>query len=188
VVGAFVGYLGGRLLVIADTRGWSLPFQEPIGTLAIALICYSLSVAAGGNGFVAAFAGGVAFGGAIREHKPPKVMDFAERTGFLLSFTVWFIFGADFIRPALTALTWQVVVYALLSLTIVRMLPVMEWPWRCALARCFKIWSSFNSIPQHCICRRARRSCCRKRCEARVRSYAIIKGCRSCSNTTPWVR
>ena len=125
-VGIAIGAIGGRLLAAADVRGWSLPMQEPIGSLTIALMCYATSVAAGGNGFVAAFVGGVAFGSAVRSHRPPEIMDFAERIGFLLSFAVWFIFGALFVRPAFDGLTWQVVVYALVSLTLVRMIPFLH--------------------------------------------------------------
>jgi NhaP-type Na+/H+ or K+/H+ antiporter len=122
--GAVIGGVGGWLVAQAHQRGWSSELQEPIGTLVIALMAYTGSIAIGGNGFVAAFVAGVAFGGAVSRHRPAEIMDFAERTGLLLSFAVWFVFGAALVRPAFEALTWQVALYAILSLTVVRMLPI----------------------------------------------------------------
>jgi NhaP-type Na+/H+ or K+/H+ antiporter len=124
VAGAAVGLVGGYLIATAYQRGWSSPLQEPIGTLVIALLAYLGALEIGGNGFVAAFVAGVAFGRGVARHRPPEIMDFAERTGMLLSFAVWFIFGATLVRPAFEAVTWQEVVFALLSLTVVRMVPV----------------------------------------------------------------
>ena len=122
--GAALGWLVGRLLVVADRRGWSLASQEPVVPLALALIAYFGAVAAGGNGFVSAFAAGVAYGTASAGLATGNVISFTERCGSLLSFFVWFVFGAAFLRPAFDGLTWQVIVYALLSLTVVRMVPV----------------------------------------------------------------
>lgn len=124
LVGVLIGGAGGWLIASANARGLSADLQEPIGTLVIALMAYTGSIAIGGNGFVAAFVAGVAFGGAVSKHRPAEVMDFAERTGLLLSFAVWFVFGAVFVRPAIEAMTWQVALYAVLSLTVVRMVPV----------------------------------------------------------------
>jgi len=125
--GGALGWLAGRLLVMADRNGWSVKGQEPVLPFAIALMAYFGAVAAGGNGFVAAFVAGVAFGTAARAGRSTEaveVMEFSELSGSLLAFFVWFVFGAAFLRPAFEGLTWQVVAYALLSLTVVRMVPV----------------------------------------------------------------
>ena len=124
VVGVALGWLGGRLLVAADRRSWSVPALEPILPFTLALMAYFGAVAASGNGFVSAFAAGVTFGTVSTAERRPQIMTFIEQSGTLLTFFVWFVFGAAFIRPALDNLTWQVVVYALLSLTVVRMAPV----------------------------------------------------------------
>jgi NhaP-type Na+/H+ or K+/H+ antiporter len=124
VAGAAIGGAGGWLIAQAHQRGWSAELQEPIGTVVIALMAYTGSIAIGGNGFVAAFVAGVAFGGAVSKHRPAEIMDFAERSGLFLSFAVWFVFGAALVRPAFEALSWQVALYAVLSLTVVRMIPV----------------------------------------------------------------
>jgi len=122
--GGALGWVAGRLLVVADRNGWSVKGQEPVLPFAVALMAYFGAVAAGGNGFVSAFVAGVAFGTAARAQRSPEVIEFAELSGTLLAFFVWFVFGAAFLRPAFEGLTWQVVIYALVSLTVVRMVPV----------------------------------------------------------------
>jgi NhaP-type Na+/H+ or K+/H+ antiporter len=67
--------------------------------------------------------GGLAFGAAAARRGEPLV-PFVEETGALVSLLVWLAFGAVAIAPALEALTWQLVVYPVLSLTVIRMAPV----------------------------------------------------------------
>jgi sodium/hydrogen antiporter len=88
------------------------------------LLAYQGAVAIGGNGFVAAFAGGILFGAATRQRLASPVQ-FTETLGLSGSFLVWSIFGALFVGELLTSgLAVQPIVYALLSLTVIRMLPV----------------------------------------------------------------
>ena len=73
---------------------------------------------------MAAFVAGIAFG-AITRARLAESADYTETTGTLLSLFVWTIFGAVFVVPAaLLAFDWRVVGYAVLSLTLIRMLPV----------------------------------------------------------------
>ena len=67
VAAIVVGYLGGKLLAFAKDRGWTSDVSEQIAILALALLAYQGSVAIGGNGFIAAFAGGILFGAATRQ-------------------------------------------------------------------------------------------------------------------------
>jgi len=90
--------------------------------LGLALCCYATSVALGGNGFIAAFTGGLAF--AAAGGPAAKLVPFVEETGTLLSLLVWLMFGVTAVVPALKDLTWQTAAYAVLSLTVIRMLPV----------------------------------------------------------------
>jgi NhaP-type Na+/H+ or K+/H+ antiporter len=77
----------------------------------------------GGSGFIAAFVGGMTFGGLTKRHKE-ELLAGAESTGNVLSLLTWFAFGAVVFGQSLEALNWQILVYAVLSLTVVRMLPV----------------------------------------------------------------
>jgi hypothetical protein len=79
-------------------------------------------VALHGNGFIAAFAGGLGF--AAAGGQAAQLVPFVEETGTLVSLLVWLLFGVIAVVPALQSLTWQTVAYAVLSLTIIRMLPV----------------------------------------------------------------
>ena len=108
----------------ATSRGWSSPTYRGIGVLALALLAWALSIELGGNGFIGAFVGGLAFGTVV--HDPDQqetTLEFDAQTGELLSLIVWFIFGAVLVT-ALDATTWQTAVFAILALTVVRMVPV----------------------------------------------------------------
>jgi sodium/hydrogen antiporter len=124
VAAVVVGYLGGKLLAFAAERGWTSAVSEQIAILALALLAYGGSVAIGGNGFIAAFAGGMLFGAATRRRLAEPVQ-FTETVGLSASFLVWSIFGAQFVGELLSQdLTARPVIYAVLSLTLIRMLPV----------------------------------------------------------------
>ena len=122
LVGVAVG-LGGAILVEqARARGWMNEVFLRIATLALAILAYTGAELAGGNGFIAAFAGGLAVGTRSREVLE-GVEDFGETEGQLLTLLVFLLFGAVLL-PDLERLGWRHVIYAVLSLTLVRMLPV----------------------------------------------------------------
>src|SRR6185437_10676478 len=98
--------------------------SEQIAILALAVLAYGVSVAIGGNGFIAAFAGGMLFGAATRRRLTEPVR-FTETLGLSASFLVWSIFGALFVGGLFSQdLTARPIIYAILSLTVIRMLPV----------------------------------------------------------------
>ena len=124
VAAVVVGYLGGKLLAFANERRWTSEVFDQIAILALALLAYQGSVTIGGNGFIAAFAGGMLFGAATRQRLAEPVQ-FAERIGLSGSFLVWSIFGALFVGALLTHdFSAQPILYAILSLTVIRMVPV----------------------------------------------------------------
>jgi NhaP-type Na+/H+ or K+/H+ antiporter len=119
-----VGYIGGKLLAFARERGWTSGVSEQIAILALALLAYEGAVAIGGNGFIAGFAGGILFGAATRGRLEEPVQ-FTETLGLSASFLVWSLFGALFVGELLTHdLSVRPIVYAVLSLTVIRMVPV----------------------------------------------------------------
>jgi NhaP-type Na+/H+ or K+/H+ antiporter len=124
VAAAAVGLIGGRLLMLARRLGWTSVLSEQLTVVALALLSYVGAVAIGGNGFVAAFVGGLLFGAATasRVHEP---VEFTETIGLFASFFVWTVFGALFVGPVITGHIEPVaIVYAVVSLTLVRMVPV----------------------------------------------------------------
>lgn len=123
IVGSIVGAAGGWLLAFSSRRGWTSGTPLQYATLALAAAAYLCSLALDGNGFVAAFVGGIAFGAASRGALA-EAAEFTETTGTLLSVLVWTIFGASFVIPyALQQVDGRVILYAVLSLTVIRMLP-----------------------------------------------------------------
>jgi sodium/hydrogen antiporter len=88
-----------------------------------AMLAYGLAVWMGGSGFIAAFVGG-AFFGVLRREAGGEVTLFLEEAGNVLGAATFVLFGAVMLVPVLDDLSFEVVVYALLSLTVVRMVPV----------------------------------------------------------------
>jgi NhaP-type Na+/H+ or K+/H+ antiporter len=112
---AVVVYAVGRRLV-DDTWLQVVP-------LAGALLAFAFAEAIGGSGFIAAFVGGLVFGG-LRRRRGGDVSYLIEQTGAMLAAITFVVFGAVLLAPALRELTWGIVLYAVLSLTAVRMVPV----------------------------------------------------------------
>jgi len=123
LIGGAVGATGGRLLRAAGRRGWTDGSFAGPAVLALALAAYAASVAGHGNGFVAAFAGGIAFGHVAGRGGPREVF-YVQETAGLASLLVWLLFGA-FAVPLLNGRVGPaLVLYALLSLTAMRMIPI----------------------------------------------------------------
>lgn len=123
LVGVAVGGLGGMLLKAARHRGWAAEGFAGPAVLGLAVCAYASAVALRGNGFIAAFVGGLAFGTAAGR-RGQRLVPFVEETGALVSLLVWLAFGAVAVAPAVEGLTWQIILYAVLSLTVIRMAPV----------------------------------------------------------------
>ena len=123
VVGVGLAVAGRYAIRAAGERGWiDEPWTRlPVVTLAVA--CFGVAQAAGGSGFIACFSGGLVFGGLVKRHKE-LLLGGAESTGDLLSLLTWVMFGAAVVGDRVGDLDWRVVVYALASLTLIRMLPV----------------------------------------------------------------
>jgi NhaP-type Na+/H+ or K+/H+ antiporter len=125
LVGVTLGYLAGRLVELARDRGWADTELLPIGTLAVPLLCYYGAHGLAGNGFIAAFVAGTAYAAAQN-----SVEDLHETVGLtgltstFLGYGVWMVFGIVVTSQAGALLRWQNLLYALVSLTALRMVPV----------------------------------------------------------------
>jgi NhaP-type Na+/H+ or K+/H+ antiporter len=124
LVGTVVGIGGGWLLAKAAGRGWATGTTEQIAIFGLGLAAYFASLMLEGNGFIAAFSGGIIFSAAT-SNRFAEPTEFTENTGAVLSLLVWGIFGAIAVPKAiLYSSDWRPFAYAVLSLTAVRMLPV----------------------------------------------------------------
>jgi sodium/hydrogen antiporter len=124
VIGAIVGLAAAWTLRRSVIAGWTQPSALRLAVLSLPLLAYAGAVVIGGNGFVAAFVAGVLFEPEARQ-LPHQALHLVEDVGVLLSLALWFVFGA-IVNDTITGglISWQVVLYAALSLTVFRMLPV----------------------------------------------------------------
>jgi NhaP-type Na+/H+ or K+/H+ antiporter len=143
VVATVVGIAAGLAVATARNRSWTTPLSEQLAILSLALLSYSASVTIGGNGFVAAFVGGILFGAATRGLLAEPT-EFTENLALFASFLVWTLFGAFLVGPRIReGLDGNAIVYALVSLTVVRMAPVAVALWGMRLrfeTRAFAGW------------------------------------------------
>ena len=121
--GIVVGMAGGRLMDAAAARGWmSMAFEGP-AILAVAGLAFAGSELIGGNGFIAAFVAGLCFGFVVGD-RCQFILEFAESEGQLLTLIAFLVFGAVMLPELVHGLDWTMVLYAVLSLTAIRMIPV----------------------------------------------------------------
>ena len=124
LVAVVVGLAGGLLVMRARRHGWTTDESEELLVIALALAAYAVAVAWHGNGFVSSFVAGLVFGAATKGAMRAPT-EFADRAGLFLSLLVWAIFGSVFAGPVLAlGLHLRPILFALLSLTVIRMLPV----------------------------------------------------------------
>ena len=125
-VGIALGLGSAFLLTLGSRRNWIVAGGRRLGALAVALSSFALAVALDGNGFIAAFVAGSSFGAGWKDESASveKVGELPELLGEVLAFVVWFLFGAVLVPVAFDGFGPSVLLYALLSLTLVRMLPV----------------------------------------------------------------
>jgi sodium/hydrogen antiporter len=137
VVGLIVGFAGAALLVIASHHQWIAPGGRRLATLAVAIASLAAALAIDANGFIAAFVAGITFGAWLNhsEQAAKEVGELPELGGELLALVVWFLFGATLVHVAFDVLDGALVVYAVASLTIIRVLPVALCSVRAGLDR-----------------------------------------------------
>ena len=122
LIGVAIGLAGGGLLGMAHRRKWMAHSWQQLGVVALPALCILASETAGASMFIAAFVAGLAVQVGFKEAGEHSV-EFTEEWGQLLNLGVFFIFGLIAARDC-HLFTDALVLYAVLSLTVVRMLPV----------------------------------------------------------------
>lgn len=123
LTGVVIGGLGGRLIGLAKARGWMSETYYRLSGIGLALLCFAVAGAIGGNGFIAAFVGGLFLGHVQRRDGEP-LFELMEAESHLLMLLVFTILGGAMLGPALQEARWQDFAYAAASLTVIRMVPV----------------------------------------------------------------
>lgn len=123
LAGAVVGGLGSEVLERMNRHAWVTPVFLRLAVVALAVLAFAGAEAVHGNGFLAAFVAGL-LTGARAPAARRALEDFGEAEGQLLSLLVFLLFGALLLPRAFEGLEWRHLAYGLLSLTVVRMVPV----------------------------------------------------------------
>ena len=121
--GVAAGLLIGAIIVYAGRRDLIEGTWRQVIPAAGAALAYGTASALGGSGFIAAFVAGMVFRAVIKRD-PEDLNRLTEEVGSVLNGLTFVLFGAILLGPALGELSWQLALYAVLSLTVVRMVPV----------------------------------------------------------------
>jgi len=123
IVGIGLTFVAAKLLKLARQRNWLTHTWIQIPVVALALACFAVAQSLGGSGFIAAFSGGLLFGILAKDLREEFLLA-AEGTGDTLALITWVVFGSAVVGQALGNFSWLILLYAVLSLTLIRMLPV----------------------------------------------------------------
>ena len=123
VGGVLGGFLVAAIVIHAGRRDLIDGAWRQVIPAAGAALAYGVAAALGGSGFIAAFVAGMTFRLALGRD-PEEINELSEHVGNVLNGVTFVFFGAILLGPALDELSWELALYAVLSLTVVRMLPV----------------------------------------------------------------
>ena len=121
--GIIIGWIAAKLLDLAFTRDWMEEGPSRVAVAAVPVGAFFGAEMIGGSGFLAAFVAGIVAGAAVRS-LPSSAFEYTENTAETMGIVTWTVFGVTAAPAALECATPPVILYALLSLTVVRMLPV----------------------------------------------------------------
>jgi len=120
-VGLVFAYFAVKILRIALKRGWFTDIWAQIPVIGLALACFATADRLHGSGYIAAFLGGLLFGHMTR--RTHELVQAGEGVAELLAMLTWVVFGTVAVGQSWVVMTWPVLLYSLLSLTVIRMLP-----------------------------------------------------------------
>jgi NhaP-type Na+/H+ or K+/H+ antiporter len=124
IAGVAIGLVGAKLLDSAIEKNWVGDSSQGIGILSLAVFTYVVAELIGGNGFIAAFVGGMTFGNSIR-NPCTFLFEFMETEGQLLMLITFLIFGIALLPEGLEFINPTILLYAVLSLTLIRLVPTL---------------------------------------------------------------
>lgn len=123
VVGLGLTSIAYWLIKWCAHKGWVADTWKQLPVVVLSVTIFTVAQLLEGSGFIACFTGGILFGAIAKKHKHQLLLA-AEGTGDTMALITWVVFGATIIGQSLSSFSWSIVIYSLLSLTIVRMLPV----------------------------------------------------------------
>jgi NhaP-type Na+/H+ or K+/H+ antiporter len=125
LVGLIVGFLGGRFIEWGQRSGWISKEFQKISALVLALLAYGVAELVGGNGFIAAFVMGMTAANTTKKEDTEMLYEYAEvEVQGLMMLTFMIVFGAVMLPLALDQFDGTMLLYAVLSLAVIRLLAV----------------------------------------------------------------
>jgi NhaP-type Na+/H+ or K+/H+ antiporter len=124
VVGLAVGVIGGLVIAWSRHHGWMSDTWAQLATLALALVCFEAGERLHGSGFVAAFAGGLAYSMMVRRSNRDMPTQVSDAAGQLLELMVFAMFGGYALFIGWRDAGWRVIVFSVLALIVVRLVAV----------------------------------------------------------------
>jgi NhaP-type Na+/H+ or K+/H+ antiporter len=122
--GVVVGYLGAKFIQWGQKSGWMSRIYQKISSLVLILVVYGIAEVIGGNGFIAAFTLGLVSSNVSSPEETEDLYEHAEIQVTMLMMLTFMIFGAVLLPPAIESISPSIVLYAILSLSLVRIIPV----------------------------------------------------------------
>lgn len=123
IAGVIVGWIGGHLIALAAKKGWMTSEFQGVAAIALAVLAFAIAEICHGNGFIAAFIAGLTYGN-LHVSYSKFLHEFTETESQFLSYLTFFLFGALILPEAMPHMNATIILYAVLSLTVVRMVPV----------------------------------------------------------------
>ncbi len=124
LAGITIGWFGGRLVDNASRKNWMQPTFQRLVAGSMAVLAYALAEGFHGNGFIAAYFAGLFLGtqtNSVRE----RIQEFGEAEGQQMSLFVFLILGLVMVPAMFHYWDIEALCYAILSLTVIRMIPVV---------------------------------------------------------------
>jgi len=123
LIGGLIGWVGGKLVEIAFKRGMITVVYQMLASISIAVLAFSGAEFFEGNGFIAAYVAGMVLG-TRNELLRERMKEFGEAESQIMILFIFLLVGMILVPISYVWWDWKAWVYAILSLTVIRMVPV----------------------------------------------------------------
>jgi len=123
-VGVVLSLIAAKVVRLAREADWLGHVWQRMSVPALAILIFAVAQGLHGSGYIAAFVGGLCFRAAMKEDVHAMLLP-AEGAGEVLAMAAWVLFAMMLLPAALPHVAWSEVIYAVLSLTVIRMMPII---------------------------------------------------------------
>lgn len=124
VVGLGITFMGTHIIKYCWKKGWITDIWGQLPIITLTVSCFTVAQNLHGSGYIAAFTGGLLFNILAKKESMHDLLHSTEGTAETLALITWVIFGAAVVGQSFEYFSWEVIIYALLSLTLIRVLPI----------------------------------------------------------------